>query len=142
MRRAMALMLAVVAGGAAYAMGVGGSDAPTRIPVPAEDFSAVVEDRSGTVVEVRRATFDGEVFLFGTLGEGKVSVPFERIREVRFEPSTDEGHLVAFAVLEEGAPVRLIVEDDVPCYGETSFGLYRIEVEHIRRIQLSRTPGE
>jgi hypothetical protein len=133
-RLVVAVLGSVLMAGTAMATGFGGSDAPTRIPVPARAFSATVEDRSGTTVEVTKATFDGEVFLFGLLGEGQASVPFERIREVRFEPTEEPGELVAFAVLNEGSPVRLVVEDDTPCYGETSFGLYRIEVKHIRRI--------
>jgi hypothetical protein len=48
--------------------GLFGTDAPGRIPIPARDFRARVEDRSGVVTELDRATFDGEVFVFGTVG--------------------------------------------------------------------------
>ena len=130
-----ALVLLVAPGaGVAWATGLGGTDAPTRIPVPAREFSATVEDRSGTIVDVRSATFDGEVFLFGMLGEAQVSVPFEKIKEIRFEPASTAGSLVAMAVLHAGDPVRVIVDNDVPCYGETAFGFYKIEVKSIRRI--------
>jgi hypothetical protein len=137
MRRfVLALLVIVGASGAgvAWATGLGGTDAPTRIPVPAKPFSATVEDRSGTIVTVSSATFDGEVFLFGTLGEAQVTVPFEKIKEIRFEPASDAGSLVAYAVLHAGEPVRVVVDNDVPCYGETAFGFYKIEVKSIRRI--------
>lgn len=117
---------------AALATGFGGSDAPSRIPVPGQVFRAAVEDRSGAKVTVDRVTFNGEVHIYGQLGEGQVAVPFERIDTLRVEPGPDDGHVVLFLTLKQGEPLRLVVEDDVPCYGSAPFGNYKIEVGRIR----------
>ncbi len=127
------LVTAIASGPTAWATGFGGSDNPARIPVPGAVFRATVEDRSGTTVTVERVTYDGEVHVSGNLGEGRVSVPFERIAELRVEPGPDDGHVVLFLRLHQGDPIRLVVEDDVACYGSAAFGNYKIEVGKIRR---------
>lgn len=140
MRRLALLLLTVLLPAAAFATGFGGADNPTRIPVPARVFSATVEDNAGTQVKVDKVTFDGEVFLFGKVGEGQAAVPFEKIEEVRFEPTGETGTRIAFVKLREGDSVRLVVESDLPCYGASAFGNYRIEVKDIRVVRVNATP--
>lgn len=136
MSRCRSLLVAavLVAPSLALAMGFGGTDAPTRIPVPARSFSATVEDLSGTVVEVTDVSFDGEVHITGMVGDGQVAIPFDRITEVRVEPTNDDAFRIAFVKLKDGTSQRVVVERDVPCYGATSFGYYKIDVDKIRRI--------
>lgn len=136
----IALLFGLLGAGAALAngfAGLGGDAPPARIPVPAKDFSATLHDQAGTVVSVSKATFDGEVFLFGSLGEGQATVPFERIRDVRIEPSDTSGKVVAFVTLRDGNTVSVVVEGETPCYGATAFGNYRIPVEKLRKIEFA-----
>lgn len=135
-RTSRILVLAAVLGtpATALATGFGGGDAPSRIPVPARVFQATVDDVAGATVKVDRVTFDGEVFVYGKLGEGHAAVPFEKITELRVEPASDEGHRIVFAKLTDGTSVRITVERDLPCYGQTSFGNYRIDVEKISKV--------
>ena len=115
---------------------VGGDAGPSRIPIPARDFQAVVEDRTGTVVEVDRITYNGEVYVYGKLGVAQVSVQFDDIATVRFEPNEEDGKVVAFVTTTDGQNVRLLVDDDTPCYGQTTFGYYQIEAQDIRKIEI------
>lgn len=144
MRRAVAIAVAgwlvAMVGSVALANGLMGGSAPARIPIPAAEFHATVEDVSGVVVQVDRVTFDGEVFLFGTVGEGQVTVPFEGISEVRVEPSGAAGSIVLFAVLRDGGTARVTAPADTPCYGATSYGNYRIEVGKVRKIAFGAAP--
>ena len=122
----------------AFANGFGGSDAPpARIPVPAHDHRAMVEDQSGIRVEVSQVSLDGEVFVFGRIGEGQATVPFEKIKDVRFEPTSSAEYRIALIALRDGGTVRLQVKHDVPAYGRTSFGTYSIPIEKIRRIEFT-----
>ncbi|MCA9573335.1 MAG: hypothetical protein KC656_36110 [Myxococcales bacterium] len=136
MRRLSAVLVltALALAGVAWANGITGSDAPSRIPVPAQIHAATVYDRTGAAVDVTRVTFNGEVFLYGTVGEGTATVPFERLAEARVEPTDDPKKRVVFGVLRDGTNVRLVVDDDLPCYGETSYGYYKIEVGKVARI--------
>lgn len=128
-----ALSSLAVAGGA-WATGITGSDAPSRIPVPAEVHAATVYDRTGAAVDVTRVTFNGEIFLYGAVGDGTATIPFERLAEARVEPTDDPKKRVIFGILRDGSNVRLVVDDDVPCYGETTYGYYKIEVGKVARI--------
>lgn len=135
MRRSYVLLVALLfaAPPAGLAMDLGG-DTPTRIPVPSAEFSATVEDVSGTIMEVTHVTFDGDVYLAGMIGEAQVAVPFEKIATVRVEPTNDETRRVALATLKDGSTVRVVVERDVPCYGAAVFGNYKIDIEKVRKI--------
>lgn len=124
-----------------FATGFGGNSAPSRIPVPARVFEATIVDQTGVQVDVERVSYNGEVFLYGNVGEGQVTVPFERISEIRFEPTGDPTKLVALAKLRDGETVKVTVDDDVPCYGSTSFGNYAIETEKIRKIVFTGDPA-
>jgi hypothetical protein len=147
MRARPAVFLAVVALAAVSASpvlagGFMGGDAPSRIPVPARSFAATFEDVGGTVVELSKVTFDGEVFVHGRLGAAQVTVPFERIAEVRIEKATDPLRRVAVITLSDGSePVRIEVKDDTPWYGRARFGNYKLEVRDLRSVRGFRADG-
>ncbi|TVQ93614.1 MAG: hypothetical protein EA397_04010 [Deltaproteobacteria bacterium] len=129
--------LGLVALGAApgLASGFMGTDAPSRIPVPARVFSATFEDVGGVEVTGRRVTFDGEVFVHGRLGEGQVTVPFEQIREVRFEGAEQNNRRIAVIHLHSQTdPVRVVIKDDAPWFARARFGNYKIESRDLRLV--------
>ena len=119
-----------------WATGVMGSDAPARIPVPAKVFAASFEDVGGTAISAKRVTMNGEVFVYGRYGSGKVTIPFEKIAEVRVSKAADPLKRTATVTLRDGSdPVRVVVDDDTPWFGRTNFGNYKIEVRDIRAIR-------
>jgi hypothetical protein len=130
------LLLLAAAGPVAWAAGFGSDSPPSRIPTPARDFRMVVEDHGGTVIEVTKASFNGEVFLYGTLGSAQVTVPFENITTVVFERAEAEDERIAVVTDPKGEQLRITVEDDVPCYGRTAFGNLRIDVGDLRRLTM------
>jgi hypothetical protein len=136
MRRFVAIGLLLLFSGGVLANGLGGGDVPpARIPIPARDFKAIVEDQQGTRVEVTQASWNGEVFLYGNVGEGQVTVAFENIAEVRVEPSQDSEKRVAFVKLKDGQSVSVVIDADVPAYGRTPYGTYSITADKIRKIE-------
>ena len=134
--RVGAVLVGLLMGGPALGagLGFGGDVPPARIPIPARDFSAVVEDQTGVTVDVTQVSYNGEVYLYGLYGAGQVTIPFEKIREIRFEPSNEKGKRVAFATLRDASSVRVVIDDDVPAYGKTAFGTYQITVDRVRRM--------
>lgn len=118
----------------ALATGFGSDAPPSRIPIPARDYKVTVEDHGGTVLEVDRVTFNGEVFLYGSIGAAQVTVPFDKILRVEFVADPKDDHRKATAWTKDGQSISMLVDDDLPCYGRTKFGNYSIEVEDIRRI--------
>ena len=138
-RRLLVLAALVLGVGSADALanGFGGSDSPpARIPVPAHDYRAIVEDASGTRVECTQITYDGEVFLYGNYGEGQVTVPFDKVTIARIEPSDTEGKKIAFVTMKDGTTVRFVIDGDTLAYGKTAFGTYSIAIERVRSIEI------
>jgi hypothetical protein len=129
--------IGVLVGVQALANGFGSSDAPpARIPVPARDVSGTFEDLSGTRVDVTKLTWNGEVFVYGKLGLAQATVPFEKIKLIRIEPSSEVNQRVAFVQLVDGGTVALSVDHDLTLYGASAFGNYSITVDKLRRIEL------
>lgn len=91
-----------------------------------------MEDSAGTSVSLSRITFNGEVYLYGQFGKGQVTVHFEDITRVTFAPGPDDDHRIATVHPKEGNSVELLIESDLPVYGKTSFGNYRIDVADLR----------
>lgn len=118
----------------AWATGFGSDAPPSRIPIPARDFSATVEDHGGVTMQVDRVSYNGEVFLYGEIGAAQVTIPFEKITTVEFTPHDVEDKRKATATTKDGDKITVVVDDDTLCYGKTKFGNYSIEVEDLRRI--------
>lgn len=113
-----------------------GGGAITRIPVPAREFSGELVDVGGTRVALSRLSLDGEVFVYGDLGRGQLSVPFEEVRSVAVGPAQDDEHRTLRVVTRAGAEVALVVEDDLPWFGRTPWGNYRIEVRDLAEVHV------
>ncbi len=134
------VVLMTVGGATALAGGITGTDAPARVPVPAAEFTATISDSAGVDVTLTRVTYNGEVFFYGSLGAGMVTVPFRNVDTVRFEPSQSQGKVVLFATLKDGHTARILVEDDLLLYGVAPFGNYSIESKDLRSIRMTATP--
>lgn len=140
-RSGLLVLVALLVPAVVQATGFGGDNPPSRIPVPAREFSARVEDHGGVAVDVDRVSYNGEVFLYGTLGLAQVTLPFESLARVDFTPSDDADKRTATAHTVDGRSLTITVEHDTPCYGRTKFGNYSIEVEDLRRIEFRHAPA-
>ena len=128
MRPALLLAIAVVLLG----MGPWSEDAPdTRVPEPAISYNVRVRDTDLNTFDVTKVTFDGHVFLTGKVGKAKISVPFESIDLVWFEPA-EGSDVLAMVTLKSGEQQQLIVNGNTPCYGVTAYGNIAIDLKHLR----------
>ena len=129
-RHALALLALLPA--ALWLMGLGGgteSNALNTIPIPRENFTVVIKDRSGQEVEAKRVTWEGKVYLRGQVGNATVSMPFEKVRSVKVLPpegQTAGASVRAAVTLRSGDTVDLMIDRGSKCYGETKYGNYEI----------------
>jgi hypothetical protein len=124
----------VIVGLALFCVGMGGlgEQDPTKIPEPAQDFSATVVDQRDIASDITLMSLEGQTFLVGKRGGATVSIPFENIEVIEFSMS---GKDVYAAVAMKGQPqVELKVEKDRVLYGQLSYGNFAIKVEYIRKI--------
>jgi hypothetical protein len=133
-RLLLSLLLLAAGGSAGSALGMGLSeDEPTeRIPEPSLNFRFRVTDTEMTKFEVVRASFDGHIYLTGAMGKARVSVPFEKIERVIFEPTGEGRDMLAMVTLKGGGQQNLVVNGSTPCFGEADFGNVQIEIRHLR----------
>ena len=114
--------------------GMGGSRGTPKknIPLPDQDFSATFIDKKNKAIQCTQVTMDGEVFFFGNIGGGKVTVPFENIKEGIFK-EMDERVFVAIE-LKSGKTVEIEVDEDEEFYGSLEFGTFQIEASELKKI--------
>ena len=127
----------------APAMGdFGGEGALTRIPEPSLSYRVRVTDTEMNAFEVTKASFDGHVYLSGTVGKARVSVPFDRIKKVIFEPLEGQ-EMLAVVTLQDGSQQSMHVRGRTPCYGLADFGNVSIDLADLRDATfLGRTRAE
>jgi hypothetical protein len=116
----------------APAMGdFGGEGALTRIPEPSLSYRVRVTDTEMNAFEVVKASFDGHIYLTGTVGKARVSVPFDRIKKVIFEP-LEGNQMLAVVTLVDGKQQPMQVSARTPCFGLADFGNVSIDLGDLR----------
>ena len=127
-----ALLFALLLPASVVAMGsFGGEGALTRIPEPSLSYRVRVTDTDLKVFDVVKASFDGHIYLTGTLGKARVSIPFDRINRVIFEP-LEGGEMLALVTLTDGKQQALNVRGKTPCFGLADFGNVSIDLADLR----------
>lgn len=111
---------------------LGGTPVGT-VPETKENIKARVVDRSGVSTELSRFSMDGEVFLEGRRGEGKMSVQFRDLEEAGFGPVSGED-VPADLLLRSGNRHQLKVRKNAIFYGDTGYGAFRITAGDVSRI--------
>jgi len=130
--RVALLLIALLLPTGALAMGdLTGEGAVTRIPEPALDYRVRVTDTEMNQFEVVKASFQGHIHLSGTVGKARVSVPFDKIAKVIFEPM-EGGDVLAVVTLASGRQQALTVDGSTPCFGLADFGNVSIRLLDLR----------
>jgi len=129
----------LIVGLALFCVGMGGlgEQDPTKIPEPAQNFSATVVDQRDIASDITLMSLEGQTFLVGKRGGATVSIPFENIEVIQFSMS---GKDLYAAVTVKGRPqVELKMEKDRVLYGQLAYGNFAIKVEYIRKIIIHGT---
>ncbi len=106
--------------------------------MPERDFRAVSTDADGTRVEITRVTAGGDASLEGTLGRGRLRIPFDNIARIRLTPGGKERDtLSAEVTLRQGEPVTLGVRSSTTFYGRTPSGAYQIRARDLRSVEFT-----
>jgi hypothetical protein len=113
--------------------GLGGVPEGT-IPEVKEDIGARLVDRSGTATELTRVSVDGNLFLEGMRGNGKVSIPLQEV--MRLEVTAVAGETVAARLLLRNEnTLNLSLRKRAVLYGDTGYGAYQIQLRDVQGIE-------
>lgn len=120
--------------------GLGGDDdKKVDVPIVADIWQATVTDSTLTETALDEFSFDGFTHVQGALGAGVVSIRFEDMTKIDFEPG-EKGKSVALVSLKSGPVKKITVDAKTNFYGKTGFGNYKVLVKDTRRVVFTAGP--
>ena len=133
--------LAVAAAIAFFNMaGLGGGDEEgIEVPAANEIWKATVVDTTLTETQLEEFSWDGFTHVQGKLGAGEISIRFEDIARIDFEP-TERTRSLALVQLKDGSVKKLQVDGRAALYGKTGFGSYKVLLKDVKRLIFTAGP--
>jgi len=112
-----------------------------EIPIPVDNFEAIVIDIDGVKTHGKNISFNGKTVAGIMRGATETLIPFEQISRLDFinneEVITNEAPRVRLTVtlvdgssFEASAAIRDVIT------GETSYGSFRLRADHVRSLEI------
>jgi hypothetical protein len=113
-------------------MGNMGERGVIDIPEPEKNYTATLVDQTDVSMDLEKFSFEGQTYFIGKLGRAEISIDFDKIDLVLFILQDD--HVKAKVNLKDGKALEILIDKDKNCYGISSFGNVRIEVQDIKKV--------
>ena len=104
------------------------------IPEPEKNYTATLVDQADVSMDLEKFSFEGQTYFIGKLGRAEISIDFDKIDSVLFILQDD--NVKVKVNLKDGKALEILVDKGKNCYGISSFGNVRIEVQDIKKITL------
>lgn len=121
-------------------MGSMGETVSVKTPEPDKNFRATVVDQDDVSLELEKFSFNGKTYITGKMGKAELSIDFEKIRSILFVKK--EGRITAMVTLGDQQKIELLLEQDAPCFGTSSFADVRIAAGDIKKVVFQGTNQE
>ena len=118
----------------AFGMGNMGERDVIDIPEPEKNYAATLVDQTDVSMDLEKFSFEGQTYFIGKLGRSEISIDFDKIGSVLFILQDD--HVKVKVNLKDGKALEILVDKGKNCYGISSFGNVRIEVQDIKKITM------
>ncbi len=102
------------------------------IPEPEKNYTATLVDQADVSMDLEKFSFEGRTYFIGKLGRAEISIDFDKIGSVLFILQDD--HVKVKVNLKDGKALEILVDKGKNCYGISSFGNVRIEVQDIKKV--------
>jgi hypothetical protein len=113
-------------------MGNMGERGVIDIPEPEKNYTATLVDQADVSMDLEKFSFEGRTYFIGKLGRAEISIDFDKIDSVLFILQDD--HVKVKVNLKDGKALEILVDKGKNCYGISSFGNVRIEVQDIKKV--------
>ena len=113
-------------------MGNMGERGVIDIPEPEKNYTATLVDQADVSMDLEKFSFEGQTYFIGKLGRAEISIDFDKIDSVLFILQDD--HVKVKVNLKDGKALEILVDKGKNCYGISSFGNVRIEVQDIKKV--------
>jgi hypothetical protein len=111
-------------------MGNMGERGVIDIPEPEKNHAATLVDQADVSMDLEKFSFEGQTYFIGKLGRAEISIDFDKIDSVLFILQDDQVKVN----LKDGKALEILVDKGKNCYGISSFGNVRIEVQDIKKV--------
>ncbi|MDL1983021.1 MAG: hypothetical protein LWX54_02335 [Deltaproteobacteria bacterium] len=102
------------------------------IPEPEKNYTATLVDQTDVSMDLEKFSFEGQTYFIGKLGRSEISIDFDKIDSVLFILHDDR--VKAKVNLKGGKALEILIDKGKNCYGISSFGNVRIEVQDIKKV--------
>ena len=109
-----------------------------EIPVPEVNYSVTIKDHQDITTKCGNVTWNGRTNFSAKRGDGTVSIPFEKVKEVSFVGSRARGKIDAQVMLKDGEVVAITFSSEARLYGASSFGTYSISAKDIKELKFEK----
>ena len=116
----------------AVGMGNMGERGAIDIPEPEKNYTATLVDQADVSMDLEKFSFEGRTYFIGKLGRAEISIDFDKIDSVLFILQDDNVNVKVN--LKGGKALEILVDKGKNCYGISSFGNVRIEVQDIKKV--------
>ncbi len=131
------LGIVVLVMAAFFLLGMGKLDQtekPGEIPVPDKEISAMITDNEGLTLNLSQFSINGQTYLTGKLGAGRVAMPLGQIRIISL--SIGPKGLAAKVELADHSQMNLLLEKGALVSGRIKVGTYQVSLEHLKKIEV------
>ncbi len=129
------LVMVVIAAFLLMGMGKSGQTGkPGEIPLPDKEVSAVITDSEGLTLNLTQFSINGQTYLQGKLGAGRVAVPFGQIRSMTL--SLEPKGIAAKVELIDRSQMSLTLEKGLTAYGKIKALNYQIILDLLKKIEI------
>jgi hypothetical protein len=131
----LGIVLIVIA--AFFLLGMGKLDQtekPGEIPVPDKEISVMITDNEGLTLSLSQFSINGQTYLSGKLGAGRVALPLGQIRIISL--SVEPKGLAAKVELADQSKMNLFLEKGAMVSGRIKAGTYQVAMDHLKKIEI------
>jgi len=102
------------------------------IPEPEKNYAATLVDQTDVSMDLEKFSFEGQTYFIGKLGRAEISIDFDKIDSILFILQDD--HVKAKVNLKDGKALEILIDKGKNCYGISSFGNVRIQLQDIKKV--------
>jgi len=142
MKKLTSLIAIAVAAAMLTGMGSLGSKAETGIPIPDENFRAVVTDKLLLSSKAENVSCNGETFFKAYRGKMQVAIPFKKVKKAVFRETEEEGFQEVTVIFWDGGEHVVKMRNIVKCFGQTDLGPMQIKIRDLAKIEFEKVPEQ
>ena len=132
MKRTLAGSLFILICCLTLGMGSMGDPVSVKTPEPDANFLVSVTDQDDMSMELEKFSCEGKTYITGRMGKADLSIDFEKIRSILFVDKG--GQSAVLVILADQKQVELVLDNNMPCFGSSSFADVRIMTHDIKKV--------